>query len=75
MKVVKGLYGRNGYIVNTILMDLEFEKVQVECPGIDFNLAGAREHVGESERGKRTIQDRVRALTSTPPLPPSQSNL
>ncbi|KAL7526687.1 hypothetical protein ACHAXR_001602, partial [Thalassiosira sp. AJA248-18] len=64
IKVVKGLYARNGYTVNTILMDLEFEKVKEECPGIEFNMAGAREHVGESERGNRTIQDRVRALTS-----------
>ena len=30
MKVVKGLYARNGYVVQTILMDLEFEKVRVD---------------------------------------------
>ncbi|KAL7536101.1 hypothetical protein ACHAXR_010695 [Thalassiosira sp. AJA248-18] len=34
-------------------MDVEFDKVKEECPGIDFNLPGAREHVatqGISER-------------------------
>ena len=67
MKVVKGLYARNGYVVQTILMDLEFEKVRDECPLVEINLAGAREHVGESERGNQTIQERVRALTSTLP--------
>ena len=59
MKVIKGLYARNGFVVNTILMDLEFEKVKDECPGVEFNLASAREHIEESERGNRIIEEHV----------------
>ena len=54
-------------------MDLEFEKVRDECPLVEINLAGAREHVGESDRGNRTIQECVHALTST--LPSTITNL
>ena len=67
MKVVQQLYGRGGYVVNCILMDLEFEKVKDECPLVEINTTAAREHVGEAERGIRTIKERARCVVSMLP--------
>jgi hypothetical protein len=64
MKVVRGMYERNGFVVNAILMDLEFEKVKDECPQVEINTAGAREHVGEIERMIRTMKDRTHCVTA-----------
>ena len=64
MKVVRGMYERNDFVVNAIFMDLEFEKVKDECPLVEINTAGAREHVGEIERMILTIKDRTRCVTA-----------
>ena len=60
MKVVYG-YARGGFLVNLMLMDMEFEKVRDKLPLVEVNTTAAREHVPEIERRIRTIKERVRA--------------
>ena len=47
------LYARGGFMVRTILMDQEFDKVKDKMPLLELNTTAAREHVGEIERGIR----------------------
>ena len=60
-KIVK-IYARGGYIVRLILMDMEFEKVKSEMDSVEINTTAAREHVGEIERGIRTLKERCRCV-------------
>ena len=62
MKVVYG-YARGGFVVNLVLMDVEFEKFKDKLPLVEVNTTAAREHVPEIERRIRTIKERVRAAT------------
>ena len=68
MKVVKGMYERNGFVVNAILMDLEFESVKEVCPLVEINTVAAREHVGEIERMIRTVKDGTRCVSAPMPF-------
>ena len=58
-------YKRANFIVNVILMDQEFDKVVDELPMVEINTSAAREHVGEIERGIRTIKGRCRGVIAT----------
>ena len=50
MKIVK-LYTDGGFVVCTIIMDGEFEKIKSEVDvKLDINISAAREHVDEIER-------------------------
>ena len=42
--------GKAGFIVQTALMDMEFEKLRDKLPNVILNLTAAQEHVGEIER-------------------------
>ena len=55
MKVVYG-YARDGFVVNLMLMDMEFEKVKDEPPLVEVNTTAAREHLPQIERRIRTIE-------------------
>ena len=61
IKKIVNLYARAGFVVNAILMDQEFDKIVDQVPLLEVNTTAAREHVGEIERGLRTIQERGRA--------------
>ena len=43
-------------------MDMEFEKVKSEMDSVEINTTAAREHVGEIERGIRTLKERCRCV-------------
>ena len=58
------LYARGGFRVNTIMMDMEFEKVRDLLPMTEVNTTAAREHVGEIERGIRLLKERVRCYVT-----------
>ena len=60
MKIVK-LYALGGFVVCTVLMDGEFEKIKPEVE-LDINISAAREHVGEIERYHRTLKERCRCV-------------
>ena len=69
MKVVYG-YARGGFVVNLMLMHMEFKKVKDKLPLVEINTTAAREHVPEIERRIRTINERVRAATCDFPFNP-----
>ena len=68
LKRIIQLYSRAGFIVQTILMDMEFNKVIPELPEVNINTSAASEHVAEVERCIRIIKERCRACISTMPF-------
>ena len=69
MKVVYG-YARGGFVVNLMLMDMEFDKIRDVLPMVEVNTTAAQEHVPEIERRIRTIKERARSVTSDFPFNP-----
>ena len=61
------IYGKAGFIVQTVLMDMEFEKLRDKMPSVVINTTAAREHVGEIERKIRVIKERARGTIGTLP--------
>jgi len=53
-----------GFIVQTTLMDMEFEKLRDMLPNVTLNTTAAREHVGEIERKIRVVKERARSTIS-----------
>ena len=64
MKIVR-IYARGGFMVNVILMDKEFDKVESEVELVHISTTAAREHVGEIECGIWLIKERARGFIST----------
>ena len=62
------VYGCAGFIVRTILMDGEFEKIKSIMPTVECNTTAAKEHVSEAERTIRTAKERIRGLLATLPF-------
>jgi hypothetical protein len=62
------VYGRAGFVVRTILMDGEFERVKDCSPNIECNTTAAKEHVSKPERAIRTIKECARGIISTLPF-------
>ena len=62
------MYWRAGFIVRTILMDGEFEKIKDVLPTVECNTTAAKEHVSEAERTIRTVKERTRGLVCTLPF-------
>ncbi len=74
IKVIK-VYAQAGFVVNLILMDQEFDKLEGTIENIDGNLGNveinttaSREHVAEIERSIHTDKERARAIISLLPL-------
>ena len=66
---IKKLYLRGGYLVNHLLMDQEFDKVEPEIDeSIEVNTTGAREHAPEIERSIRTNKERCRSIVAVSPF-------
>ena len=61
-------YARGGFVVNIMLMDMEFEKFKDELPLVEVTIIAVREHVPEIERRIRTTKERVRTATSDFPF-------
>ncbi|KAL7480380.1 hypothetical protein ACHAW6_006074, partial [Cyclotella cf. meneghiniana] len=61
-------YNRGGFVVQTALMDREFESVKTTCPQLPINTTAANEHVPEIERTVRTVKDRARGVYNTLPF-------
>ena len=62
MTRVLEVYKKAGFIVRTILMDGEFEKIRPLLPTVECNTTAAKEHVSKAERTIRTIKERTRGL-------------
>jgi hypothetical protein len=61
------IYGTAGFIVQTALMDMEFEKLKDKLPNVILNTTAAQEHVGEIERKIQVVKERARCTTSILP--------
>ena len=44
------IYSKAGFIVQTALMDMEFEKLKDKLPNVTLNTTASREHMGEIEK-------------------------
>jgi hypothetical protein len=62
------VYARVGFVVRTILIDGEFEKVRNCLPNVECNTTAAKEHVSEAERTTCTIKEQARGLILTLPF-------
>ncbi len=62
------VYARAGFMVRTILMDGEFEKVKNCMQNIECNTTAAKEHVSEAERAIRRFKEWVQGLIMTLPF-------
>ena len=49
---------RAGFIVQTILMNMEYDKVAPEIPEVVINTSAALDHVAEVERQIRVVKER-----------------
>jgi len=63
------IYGTAGFIVQTALMDYEFEKLKTLMPNVTLNTTAASEHMGEIERKIRVIKERAGCTVNTLPYP------
>ena len=63
-------YESGGFVVNLMLMDMEFEKIKDVLPMVEVNTTAAREHVPDIEGQIRTIKERVRSVTLDFPFNP-----
>jgi hypothetical protein len=50
------IYGTAGFVVQSAMMDMEFEKLRNMLPNVTLNTTAAREHVGEIKRKIRVIK-------------------
>jgi hypothetical protein len=61
------IYATAGFVVQTAMMDVEFEKLRTLLPHVALNTTAAREHVGEIERKIRVVKERARGTFNTLP--------
>jgi FtsZ-binding cell division protein ZapB len=61
------IYSKAGFIVQTALMDMEFEMLRDKLPNITQKTTAAREHVGEIERKIQVVKERARSTMSVLP--------
>jgi hypothetical protein len=61
------IYGMAGFIMQTALMDMEFEKLKDKLLNVILNTTAPREHVGEIERKIRVVKERARCTTGILP--------
>ena len=68
------MYKRAGFVVRTILMDGEFEKIRPLLPNLECNTTAAKEHISEAEQMIRMIKERTRGLLAATVLPHAAAN-
>jgi hypothetical protein len=54
-------------IIQTAMIDIEFEKLKTKMPRVALNTTAAREHIGEIEQKVRVIKERARGTFNTLP--------
>ena len=68
LKRVFEVHGRAGFVVRTILMDGEFEKIKSLMPSVECNTMAAKEHVSKAEQTIWTVKERIHGLLATLPF-------
>lgn len=66
------VYARAGFIVQTVLMDNEFEKLQDYSPMLALNIPAANDHVGNVERRIRVLRNDCAASSAHCDIPASR---
>ena len=61
-------YRRAGIIIQSALMDKEFDAVRAECPNLPINTCAANEHMPKIERTMRAVKNRARGVYNTLPF-------
>jgi hypothetical protein len=61
------IYVTAAFIIQTTMMDMEFEKLRPLMPHVALNTTAAQEHVGEIEQKIRVIKERARGTFNTMP--------
>jgi hypothetical protein len=61
------IHATDGFVIQTALMDMEFEKLRTMMPHVALNTRAAYEHIGELERKIRVIKERARGTFKTLP--------
>jgi hypothetical protein len=61
------IYKTAGFVIQTALIDMEFEKLRMMMPHVALNTTAAREHVREVEQKIRMIKERARGMFNTLP--------
>ncbi len=62
------VYARAGFLVRTILMDGEFEKVKDCLPNVECNTMAAKEHVSKAKRTIQMIKEQAQGIIMTMPF-------
>ena len=62
------VYARAGFVVQTIVMKTEFNKVMVELPEVVTNTSEVQEHVAAVEHMTRVIKEQCRVNLTTMPF-------
>lgn len=70
IKQVKAVYSRRGFVIETILMDGQFEPLRGGLADLQvtLNTVANDEHVPEIERYIRTVKERMRSVYNTLPF-------
>ena len=58
------LYARGGFVVNLIMMDRDFAKLESSFDLLEINTTAAREHVGEIKQSVHTIKECGRSIST-----------
>jgi hypothetical protein len=61
------IYATAGLVIQTALMDMEFEKLRMMMHHVALNTTAVLEHVGEVEQKIRVIKERARGMFNTLP--------
>ena len=72
LKKVLELYSLGGFYVQTILMDMEFDKVKDIIPMVNINISAANEHVTDVEQRIHTMKKDVGGSATLPFTHPPQ---
>jgi hypothetical protein len=64
---VFGIYGTAGFVVQVVMMNMEFEKMRDMLPNVTLNTTAACEHVREFEWKIRVIKERGRETINMVP--------
>ena len=63
------IYGTAGFIVQTAMMDYEFEKLKTLMPNITLNTMAPNDHVGKIEQKIQVIKENAQCTVNTLPYP------
>jgi hypothetical protein len=61
------IHATAGFVIQMVLMDMEFEKLRTMMPHVALNTTAEHEHIGEVDQKIRVIKERARGTFNTLP--------